>query len=95
MIKRICYDSILGILTDCCVADSKSWTDSNVVMVLQTVTCGGAECWETVTGLNWLQCGGKGVFGVLCEVGKCVLIQLTVMMHIAILQTVQFVGAEC
>ena len=26
---------------------------------------------------------------------KCVLVQLTVVMHIAILQTVQFGGAEC
>jgi len=43
-IKRISYDSILGILTDCCIADSKSRTESNVVMVLQTVECGGAEC---------------------------------------------------
>jgi len=39
-------------------------------MVLQTVQCGGVECWETVTGLNWLQCGGKGVFSVLCGVSE-------------------------
>jgi len=24
------------------------------IAILQTVQCGGAECWETVTGLNWL-----------------------------------------
>jgi len=70
MVKRIFYGSILGILTDCCSTDSKSWTDSNVVMVLQTVQCGGVECWETVTGLNWLQCGGKGVFSELCGVSE-------------------------
>jgi len=34
--------------------------------LLQTVQCGGAECWETVTGLNWLQCGGEGLSNVLC-----------------------------
>ena len=38
------------------------------IAILQTVQCGGAECWETVTLLKWLQCVGKGVFGVLCEV---------------------------
>ena len=40
------------------------------IAILQTVACGGAECWETVTGLNWLQCVGEGVFGVLCEVSE-------------------------
>jgi len=54
----------------CCAADSKSWTVRNVVMILQTVQCGSAECCETVTGLNWLQCGGKRVFSVLCEVSE-------------------------
>jgi len=24
------------------------------IAILETVQCGGAECWETVTGLNWL-----------------------------------------
>ena len=52
------------------MADSKCWTDSNVVMVLQTVQCGGVECWETVTWLNWLQCVWEGVFGVLCELSE-------------------------
>ena len=95
MIKRICYDSILGILTDCCVADSKSWTDSNVVMVLQTVTCGGAECWETVTGLNWLQCGGKGVFGVLCEVSEMCFGTVDCDDAYCYIAEVQCGGAEC
>jgi len=40
------------------------------IAILQTVQRGGAECWESVTGLNWLQYGGKGVFGVLCEVSE-------------------------
>jgi len=66
----MCYDSILGILTDCCVAESKSWTESNVVMILQTVQCSGAECWETVTRLKWLQYVGKGVFSVFCAVSE-------------------------
>jgi len=40
------------------------------IAILQTVQFGGAECWETVTGLNWLRYGGKGVFSVLCEVSE-------------------------
>ena len=24
------------------------------IAILQTVQCGGVECWEIVTGLNWL-----------------------------------------
>ena len=27
----------------CCAADSKNWTDRTVVMILQTVQCGGTE----------------------------------------------------
>ena len=42
----------------CCVKLVKCVLGQLTVMmhiaILQTVQCGGAECWETVTGLNWL-----------------------------------------
>jgi len=58
----------------CCVKLVKCVLVQLTVMmhtaILQTVQCGGAECWETLTGPNWLQCGGKEVFGILCEVSE-------------------------
>jgi len=42
----------------CCVNLVKCILGQLTVMmriaILQTVQCVGAECWETVTGLNWL-----------------------------------------
>jgi len=84
----MCYDSILGILTACCVADSKNWTASNVVMILQTVQSGGAECWETLLGLTDCNMVGrewKEECLLHCvKLVKCVLEYLTVMVRIAI-----------
>jgi len=70
-------------------------------MCFGTVDCDDAHCYiadgtvrwcgmvrESVTGLNWLQYGGRECLVCCVKLVKCVLVQLTVMMSIAILQTV-------
>ena len=46
-------------------------------------------------GLTGCNVVGRGCLVCCVKLVKCVLVQLTVMMHIAILQTVQCGGAEC